>query len=144
LAFLNGRTDIDSEDWRLAGIASEVSTWMRNKATEAYQKGKEADSRETGRQRGLASDEQRITETNAREDHVGRVARWIVKRLRDEGRQTQGALRKAMASRDRARLSDALVVAQGWGLIYLEDGKWVAEGVGSASAETPAVLVEGR
>ena len=144
LACLNARTNIDSEDWRLAGIASEVSTWMRIKATEAYQKGKEADSREAGRQRGLASDEQRITETNAREDHVRRVAQWIVKRLREKGRQSQGSLNKAMASRDRARLSDGLVVAQGWGLIYLEDGKWVAEGVGSAAADAPAPLVENR
>jgi hypothetical protein len=142
LACLNGRTDIDSEDWRLAGIASDVSTWMRIKATQAYLRGKEADSREVGRQRGLASDEQRITETNAREDHVERLARWITKRLRNSGRQTQGALRKSMASRDRARLTDALTIAQGWGLIYLEDGKWVAEGAGAASAEAPQGLVE--
>ena len=144
LAFLDGRTDVDSEDWRLAGIASEVSTWMRVKAQEAYQKGKEADSREVGRQRGLASDEQRITETNAREDHVRRVAQWIVKRLREKGRQSQGTLNKAMASRDRARISDGLVVAKGWGLIYLEDGKWVAEGVGAASASAPEPLVDSR
>jgi hypothetical protein len=142
LACLNGRLDIDSEDWRLAGIASDVSTWMRIKATQAYLRGKEADSREVGRQRGLASDEQRITETNAREDHVERLARWITKRLRSSGRQTQGSLRKSMASRDRARLTDALTIAQGWGLIYLEDGKWVAEGAGGASAEAPQGLVE--
>jgi hypothetical protein len=127
LACMNGRTDIDAEDWRLAGIASEVSTWMRVKATEAYQKGKESESREMGRQRGLASDEQRITETNAREDHVKRVAQWIVKTLRARGPQTQGALRRALPGRDRARLSDALTVAQGWNLAYLEDGKWVAQ-----------------
>ena len=144
LACLNGRLDIDSEDWRLAGIASDVSTWMRIKATQAYLRGKEADSREVGRQRGLASDEQRITETNAREDHVERLARWITKRLRNGGRQTQGALRKSMASRDRARLTDALTIAQGWGLIYLEDGKWVAEGAGAASAEAPLGLVESQ
>lgn len=144
LACLNGRTDINSEDWRLSGIASDVSTWMRIKATQAYLKGKEADSREVGRQRGLASDEQRITETNAREDHVRRVAQWIVKRLREKGRQTQAALNKAMASRDRARLTDGLLIAQGWGLIYLEDGKWVAEGVGAASGEAPPVLVEAQ
>lgn len=137
LACLNGRTDINSEDWRLAGIASDVSTWMRIKATEAYLKGKEATSREVGRQRGLASDEQRITEANAREDHVERLARWITKRLRDRGAQSQGALRKSMASRDRARLTDALTIAQGWGLICLEDGKWAAEGAAVAPAETP-------
>lgn len=127
LAFLNGRAEIDGEDWRLAGIASDVSTWMRLKAAEAYRRGKEEASREIGHQRGLAADEQRITETRSREDHVERVAKWIVKRLRTQrGGHTQGALRKAMASRDRVRLIDGLTIAQGWGLIYLADGKWYA------------------
>lgn len=124
LACLDGRTVIDSEDWRLAGIATDVSSWTRDKATEGYRAGKEAISREQGHQRALAADEQKLSEEKAFGDHVQRLVWWVIRKLDERGPMTQGDLYRAANSRDRPRVGNAVVIAAEWGLVLLRDGKY--------------------
>ena len=124
LAYLDGRTAINEEDWRLSGIAATVSEWCRTKAVKWYREEKEKLSRERGQQRALEHDEEKITGDITLNRHVGRIVTVITKKLGELGPMTRGALRDRVAYRDRSRFDMALQVAAARGLIVFDDGKW--------------------
>lgn len=127
LAFLDGRTDINSEDWRLSGIAANVSEWTRNRAQAGYESGKQQAARDRGAQRGYENDERELTEKAAYDEHVRRLIAWAQRTLTTKGPLTAGELRRRAAKRDRSRIHNAVALALEAGLIGNdEDGKLVA------------------
>jgi hypothetical protein len=126
LAFMAGRTDITIEDWRLAGIAADVSDWTRQKAQSGYLAGKERDARARGRDRGIENDERTIAEQDSLDRHVRRIIAWIHRTLSAHGPMTAGELRKRAAGRDRPRVGTAVTAATETGLLGIdEDGRLV-------------------
>jgi hypothetical protein len=123
LAYLDGRTAISPEDWRLAGIAANVSDWCRTKAVNWYRDEKERVSRERGQQRAMERDEEKIIGDLAYSRHIDRIIMWIIKKLSDE-EMTTGELRRGLANRDRPRFDVALQTAAARGFITFRDGKW--------------------
>lgn len=125
LAFLDARTEISEDDWRLSGIAANVSDWCRTKAQEGYLEGKHRQSRERGSLRAIEDDERSIVEKETYAKHLHRLIAWIVKTLTESGPLTPGDLNRKASGRDRSRLAAALTTAQEHALVDLVDGKWV-------------------
>jgi len=124
LSYMDGRTEIDEDDWQLSGIAATVSDWCRAKAQEGYQSGKHRQSRERGSLRAIENDERELVEQETYSKHIQRLIAWVIKELKDDGPLTTGALNRNLQSRDRPRLGPALTAATERGLIVLVEGKW--------------------
>ena len=124
LAVIDGRTDINSDDWRLSGIAADVSAWCRGKAKQGYLRGVEAAARERGHQRGIERDQTEVSSQVAFSQHINRIVDVILRKLKDDGPMTTGALNRAITSRDRPRLGAALSAARDHELIKEVDGQW--------------------
>lgn len=108
LALMDGRVDMGAEDWRLSGIAAEVSSRTREWVQYELAQYQEIEATEQGRIRGVgyaAADEEKAHQVGKK---ARRVQDWIIKRLRDIGPQTQRELDRAVASRDRAILKGAI------------------------------------
>ncbi len=127
LAVMDGRLAMSLEDWRLAGIAAAVSDWWRAKVLAAYRAGRENESRERGALRAVENDERKIIERLTEDEHVARIARWIVNTLDKRGPLTPRELTNKCAHRDRGRLGDALVAARQAGQIVSEEGRWMLQ-----------------
>jgi hypothetical protein len=127
LAFMDGRTDINDDDWKLSEIAANVSDWCRGKSQAGYEAGREDDARARGQQSGWARDEQTVTEKAAYGAHVSRLAVWVHRTVSECGPVTTSALNRRLASRDRPRLRDALDAAIAQGLIVAGDDGWRVE-----------------
>ena len=125
LALMDGRTEINDEDWRLATIAAAVSDWIRTKTQEGYLEGKRNQSRERGGLRAIEDDERQLVESSTYSLHVHRIGQWIRKTLDAHGPLTTSGLSRKAASRDRPRLLPALATAKEQGHIADVDGKWV-------------------
>jgi hypothetical protein len=128
LAFMDGRVEIDSEDWRLAGIASRVSDWTREKATKSYQTAKEDESRDRGQLRGVEAAAADLGKLQERTDSSQRVLNRVIdkiKRSMPDGISNRD-LDRSM-SRDRALMKGALDYAEGQGWITQREGTtiWV-------------------
>src|SRR5512139_787943 len=124
LAFMDGRVEIDSEDWRLAGIVSDVSDWMRAKSAEAYRACKVDESRDRGELRGVEAAAAEIGKAQEQTDRVQRVIGNVltkIKRSMPDGISNRD-LNRAMASRDRGLLQGALEYLAGDGQIYRLEG----------------------
>jgi len=124
LAYMDGRTEINEDDWRLSGIAATVSDWCRAKAQEGYQSAKLRQSRERGSLRAVENDERDIVAQQTYSTHIQRIVTTIMKALKNHGPMTQGALNKRITSHDRPRLGAALASAVEHELIAEIDGKW--------------------
>jgi hypothetical protein len=124
LALMNGRTDVNKEDWRLSGIASAVSDWCRTKAQNGYEAGQHRQSRQRGSLRAIENDERDLVERDTYTRHIHRIVAWILRTLNDHGPLTTGALNRKVAYRDRPRLSAALSSAAERDLITLANGEW--------------------
>lgn len=124
LALLDGRTDLGDEDWRLSGIALEVSNRTRDWVQAMLTHAQENEARETGRIRGIsfaAADESKSTEVAKK---IRRVQNGILKRLKEKGPQTAGELRTGTPHRDRSLFQGAFDGLEADGLIVLDaDGK---------------------
>lgn len=110
LAVLDGRTDISSEDWRLAGIATDVScacrTWLLKELDEAERKA----AQRRGMLQGVAMAEQVHEKDFQTRQKLNRVAAWAAGKLQEAGRtgMTRRELDRACFSRDRSLLEPAL------------------------------------
>lgn len=108
LALLDGRTDMGSEDWRLSGIAAEVSSRTRLWVQDELAKSQESEAKEQGRIRGIglaAADSEKSHQTSK---NIRRVEELIIKKLKELGPMTAGALRKKLHQRDRHLLDGCL------------------------------------
>lgn len=124
LAVMDARTEINSEDWRLSGIAADVSSWCRGKAKQGYARGQEDTARERGHQRGIERDQQDVSSQIAFEHHINRIVDKVLRQLKDNGPMTRGAINRAITSSDRPRLNAALNAAREHELIKEVDGRW--------------------
>lgn len=126
LALFDGRTEINSEDWRLSGIAASVSDWCRQRARLALDRSRYTDAAERGRWRGIENYESDISRAIAFSEELRRILVWAVGKLHaSEGRMKKRALTQASNQRDRAKLTEAIQRGVESGLIKADGSDWV-------------------
>lgn len=130
LAYMDGRTEVQSEDWRLSGIAAAVSDWERNRTLEAYQSAKENESRERGQIRGVEAAAAELGKASEQMSTADRVRRNVLRKITQAGPEglPNRRLIQAIASADRMLLKPALDAMTSQGLIAQIEGttSWVA------------------
>lgn len=127
LALLDGRTEMDSEDWRLAGIAAAVSDWCRRRAQDTLEQARRDAAADRGRWRGIEGYEADITRSIVLTEELKRVLMWAVGKLRkaDKQRMPKRDLTIAASSRDRAKLAEAMLQGVQAGLLKADGSEWV-------------------
>ena len=127
LALFEGRTAMDSDDWKLSGIAAQVSDWCRLRAQGSMDKAQTALAAERGRLRGVEYYESEIARAVLADDDVKRILRWAVGKLReaDGQRMKKRELTVASTSRNRARLTEAMLRGVEAGLLIGDGAEWV-------------------
>lgn len=108
LAVLDGRTDMDEDDWRRAGLAMDVSEatrmWVEHELDVIEHADAEAVGRLRGVEQGAADEERRLHEVK----RAARLEGWVLRKLSTLGPSTVGTLRKSASSRDRPWVQAAL------------------------------------
>ena len=127
LALFDGRTHIDSDDWKLSGIAADVSDWCRMRAQSVLAKAETAMAAERGRLRGVESYEAEISRSVVASDDIKAILKWAVGKLSAaEGRRMKKRdLRHASTGRYRAKLTEAMLSGVEAGLVVGEEAEWV-------------------
>lgn len=120
LALLDGRTEMTDEDWRLSGIASEISSRTRDWVNSQLKHTADEEAVERGRQQGISRAEADVEQANRNSERLNRVGRWILEKL-EHGPVTQRDMQRAIASRDRGWLSLALGALEKEGHIVSDD-----------------------
>jgi hypothetical protein len=124
LAILDGRLDVNSEDWHLAEMVSKTSeavrTWTHNEISRAAAT-KQLASNQRAVQREIAIEDGK---SNAKEEKVERVARYLVRHIERHGPTTIGKLRAAVMSRERKLADEALVLALDLGSLVEHEGAY--------------------
>jgi hypothetical protein len=106
LALLNGRTDVNDEDWQLAGHVTEISDATRQTVVDALGEQQAAANRARGRDE---AERAVVAEEHTAEHHIRRVAQWITKRLHDHGDwMTHKELHGGLNGRDRQWFAEAI------------------------------------
>jgi hypothetical protein len=132
LAVLDGRTDMSDEDWRLSGIAAEVSRVVRDYVIEQLAGAEEQEDADVGRRRGVVADATDAEKTRRRSVRQQEIAdrvtngirRNLLKRPKTEHELKQAArseIRSFVPGQLRAMLRDGeieQVQANGQGPIY--------------------------
>jgi hypothetical protein len=125
LAILDGRPDMNSDDWRLSGIAADISTITRQWVTAGAAMAADDEAAERGRLRGVeatATDEEKADRAAKRTQRIGRL---VLAKLAD-GPMAEPDLRRGITSRDRSWLPAALQALQLASLVGIDDQKrWV-------------------
>ncbi|PJE24751.1 MAG: hypothetical protein CK431_04450 [Mycobacterium sp.] len=124
LAILEGRIEVTDEDWRLSGIATDVSNWCRERARDACRQGRYAQARERGAERGHENDERALVEGALAREHVQRIVNLIVKHLTQHGAQARADLYRRQPKGNRSRFDAALEAASQSELIVKRDNRW--------------------
>jgi hypothetical protein len=127
LALMDGRTAIDSDDWKLSGIAAQVSDWCRLRAQGAMDKAQTALAAERGRLRGVEHYESEIARAVLADDDVKRILRWAIGKLTEaEGRRLKKReLSRSVSGRDRTKLTEAMLRGVEAGLLIADEAEWV-------------------
>lgn len=120
LAVLEGRLEVIDEDWILAGAVMAMSDRTREAITASLREVTERDNLSRGRREGArqaAAEDERASRTE------GRVRAHVLSLVQKAGGAgtTRPRLNKALASRDRPLLEDALDALEAAGLILRED-----------------------
>lgn len=117
LALLDGRADVNDQDWALAGTVMTVSDTTRARVVRSLGERKEAAAIARGRADGIRDS----VAAEVRADQVAkRVAKAILRHLTTEW-TTHNDLRKGVAYRDRDHFDEALERLQSAGLIESQD-----------------------
>ena len=118
LAFMDGRLEINSEDWRLSGIVADVSDWSRDRTIAAYQESKDDEARDRGQQRGIESAAADLEKLQEQERRIQRVTDKVLSRIRESmpGGISQRDLTRRVPGRDQGLVKAALeyMASQGW------------------------------
>lgn len=127
LALFDGRVHIDSDDWKLSGIAAAVSDWCRLRAQNVLAKAETKMAEERGRLRGVESYEAEISKAVVAHEELKRILTWAVDKLNAaEGRRMKKRdLTLASTSRNRAKLTEAMLRGVESGLIIADGSEWV-------------------
>ena len=108
-----------SEDWRLSGIAANVSTYVRDWTLQRLDRARHEQAADEGVLHGVrqeaADNEKKVAST----ERVQRVARWLLRKLDEapDKMMPHRELFRRVNSRDYHALEPALQAAVGWGLI---------------------------
>lgn len=125
LAVLDGRDEMNDEDWRLSGTASRVSDMTREWVASQLDVAARADAEKRGTLQGVsiaAADEEKMRVNNKR---LSRIAKWIMGKL-GEASATTGALVRAAPSRDRNYIAPVLAKLEQEGAISRDaNQRWV-------------------
>lgn len=115
LAILNNRANVTAEDWDLARVVWDTSCQVRNGLVEqaARQRAQEEEQRTKQHVERTVRAHKAVSSADR---NVERVARRLATKVHEAGGMTAGAVRTAIAHRDRGFLTDALdyAEAQGW------------------------------
>ncbi|MCB1288448.1 MAG: bifunctional DNA primase/polymerase [Mycobacterium sp.] len=124
LALIDGRTEIDDEDWKLSGVAAAVSDWTREATQRKLLAAQDQSARERGRLMGISRTASDLSGRQERAAADDRLLRWVVTRLEEsDGKQaTRGSLYRAAASRDRHLIDAALTHGALMGVLLTTDG----------------------
>ncbi|HOW93042.1 MAG TPA: bifunctional DNA primase/polymerase [Mycolicibacterium fallax] len=127
IALFDGRTEMDSDDWKLSGIAARVSDWCRLRAQNALNESQSALAAERGRLRGVEYYESEITRAVIANEELKRILKWAVGKLRDaeNHRLKKRDLSRAASSRDRAKFTEAMLRGVEAGLLVADGAEWV-------------------
>jgi hypothetical protein len=127
LALFDGRTHIDSDDWKLSGIAANVSDWCRLRAQNSLTRAETVMAAERGRLRGVESYEADISKAVLANDELKRILTWAIGKIAatPERRMKKRELSRATNGRDRAKLTEAMLRGVEAGLIVGDGSDWV-------------------
>ena len=127
LALFDGRSQMDSDDWKLSGIAAAVSDWCRLRAQNTLNATETASAIERGRLRGVESYESEITRAVMANEDLKRILKWAVEKISAaEGKRIKKReLTLASTSRNRAKLAEAMLRGVEAGLITADGAEWV-------------------
>lgn len=127
LALFDGRTVMDSDDWKLSAIAAAVSDWCRLRAKNALEQSQTASAIERGRLRGVESYESEITRAVVANEELKKILKWAVGKLgeTENRRMKKRELTLASTSRNRAKLTEAMLRGVEAGLIVADGAEWV-------------------
>jgi hypothetical protein len=127
LALLDGRTHIDSDDWKLSGIAAAVSDWCRLRVQNTLTGAETRMAAERGRLRGVESYESEISKAVIANEELKRILTWAIGKLNAaEGRRMKKRdLSRAASSRDRAKFTEAMLRGVEGGLLVGDGPEWV-------------------
>lgn len=127
LALLDGRVDVDAEDWRLSGIAAEVSRRTREWVAGQLAGAADLEAEERGRLLGVTYSASEDEKAQRAAKRANRLGRWVLDKL-EAGPVSQRDLDRAVASRDRIWLRGVLEQLHGAGAISRDDeGRWVRQ-----------------
>ncbi len=123
LALLDNRCEITSEDWRLSGIAGDVSAYIRGQVADILAAGQRQAAANAGALRGVIAEAADNEKLIAKDERTQRVLRWVLRKL-GGGSMTNRELSRAVASRDSAALPEALKLGLVTGqIVSSDDGK---------------------
>ena len=127
LAIMDGRTTMNSDDWKLSGIAQDVSDWCRLRAQNALANAEASMAAERGRLRGVEGYEAEISRSVVATDDIKRTLKWAVGKLQasDGQRMKKRDLTQASTGRYRAKLTEAMLSGVEAGLIVGDGAEWV-------------------
>lgn len=127
LAIMEGRTTMNSDDWKLSGIAQNVSDWCRLRAQNALAKAEASMAAERGRLRGVEGYEAEISRSVIASDDIKRTLKWAVGKLQaaEGNRMKKRDLTHASTGRYRAKLTEAMLSGVEAGLIVGDGAEWV-------------------
>ena len=110
LAVIDGRIDMTLEDWELAGIASQVSSFTREWCKDGAKEGAVLEAEERGELRGVENYAADLEKDQRYREQLQRVIRWLMKKLTEAGEfgMSQSELTRAVYSKDRKVFPAAL------------------------------------
>jgi hypothetical protein len=127
LALFDGRTNINDDDWKLSGIAANVSDWCRLRAQNTLTEAEKTMAAQRGQLRGVESYESEISKAVLANEDLKRILKWAVEKIgATEGRRLKKReLTLASNSRNRAKLTEAMLRGVEAGLLVADGGDWV-------------------
>lgn len=126
LAFIDGRDEMDDEDWDLSGIAAEISSHTRQSVVDALRNESRRVAEEAGAVRGVEQWSADIEKKDLRERQGERVTAGVMKKLADQPMGLRD-LKKAFHSTDRHAVDEVVTtLTQAGAIEWIDaDGKKV-------------------
>lgn len=122
LAYMDGRTEIDLEDWRLAKIVTAVSDWTLRRVGEAYQESRLNEFRDRGVLKGAEHAAMERSKAAEQVTAADRVMKNILKKVDKSGGSVANRdLVNSIHSRDRSLVRGALEFAVSQGLLVMDE-----------------------
>ncbi|MDQ1249559.1 MAG: hypothetical protein QG597_3934 [Actinomycetota bacterium] len=124
LAILDNRIAMTAEDWRLSGIASEVSSFMRGQVVAELARGERSRAEKRGVLRGVTQAAADSEKQAVEAEQIGSALKWALTKIGEAGgRMKTRDLAHKYDSKKRAVLKAALDFGAGLGQLRLLDDR---------------------